>query len=162
MLVFRLQEYSSAHCKATIQRWVSAVQQHNGSCTTRISVLGFPQWKQQKRPCCTSRHKCHKPTNANKTPQMARHFYRRLRLLCRLALWGLLTSSYFVVLQSPVLESSLTLQILHRFEAPPRSSTKHMAPSASILSCCCCCCSCSCLQPQLKRVGGVRTRGMST
>ena len=36
------------HSKATIQRWVSVVQEHIGLCATRIPVLGFPQRNQQK------------------------------------------------------------------------------------------------------------------
>ena len=93
MLAVRLREDSSVHNKATIRRWVLAVQEHNGSCPTRIPVLGFPQQKQQERHCYTIRHKCRKPTYANKTPHMARRFYLRLHLLCRFALWGCFTSS---------------------------------------------------------------------
>ena len=46
MLAIRLQERSSMHSKATIQRWVSAVQEHTGLHATRIPVLGFPQRNQ--------------------------------------------------------------------------------------------------------------------
>ena len=118
MLAVQLREDSSTHSQATIRRWVSAVQEHTSLCATRIPVLGFPQRKQQERYCWTGRHKCCKPTNANKTPQMARRFYLRPCLLCHLALWHRLTSSCFVVPQSPTLESSLTPQILYRFGAP--------------------------------------------
>ena len=106
------------HSKATIRRWVSAVQEHTGLSATRILVLGFPQHNQQKRHCCTDQHECRKPTDANKTLQMASRFYLRPRLLCRLALWDRFTSSCFVVPQSPALESSLAPQIRHRFGAP--------------------------------------------
>ena len=122
------------HSQTTIQRWVSAVQEHTGSYATRIPILGFPQRKQQKRHCWTSRHECCKSTNANKTPQMACHL--RACLLCHLALWGRFTSSYFVVLQFPASESSITWQILHRFGAPTnlppsRSCCRH--PPYSII-----------------------------
>ena len=40
-------------------------------------MLGFPQQKQQKRHCCIDWHECHKPTFANKTPQMPHRFYLR-------------------------------------------------------------------------------------
>ena len=106
------------HSKATIGRWVSAVQERTGLYATRIPILGFPQQKQQKRHCSTGQHECCKPTNANKTPQMPRRFYLRPRLLCHLTLCNLFTSSCFVVLQSPALESALTPQIIHRFGAP--------------------------------------------
>ena len=132
MLAIQLREHSSAHSKATIRRWVSAVQEHTGLHATRISVLGFPQRNQQKRHCCTDRNKCGKPTNANKTPQMTSRFYLRLRLLCHLALWDRFTSSCFVVAQSPALENSLTPQILHRFGAPtdpPPSRWRRRHPS---------------------------------
>ena len=108
MLVVLLYKDSSVHSNIAIRRLVSAVQKHNGLRATQILVLGFPQQKQQKRPCCTSWHECRKPTNASNTPQMARRFYPRPRLLCRLELWGLFTSSRFVILQSPMMESSLT------------------------------------------------------
>ena len=52
MFAIQLREDSSTHCKATIQRWVSAVQKHNGSCATRTPILCFPQRKQQKRLFC--------------------------------------------------------------------------------------------------------------
>ena len=123
------------HCKATIQRWVSMVQEHTSLCATRILVLGFPQHKQQKRHCCTDQHKCRKPTDANKTPHMASPFYLRPHLLCRLALWDRFTSSCFVVPQSPTLESSLAPQILHRFGAPtnpPPSRWRRRHPSYPI------------------------------
>ena len=119
------------HSKATIQRWVPAVQEHSGLCATRIPALGFPQWKQQERHCCTSRHKCRKPIDANKTPQMARWFY-----LCRLALWGRFTSSCFVVPEFPALESPLTPQSLHHFGAPtnrPANKSHRWHPSSPIV-----------------------------
>ena len=59
-------------------------------------------------------------------------FYHRPYLLCRLKLWSRFTSSCFVVLQSPELESSLTPQILHRFRAPtnpPPSRWRRQHPS---------------------------------
>ena len=118
MLAVRLQEHSSMHSKATIRRCVSTIQAHTGLRATWILVLGFPQRNQQKRHCYTDRHKCRKPIDANKTPQMASRFYLRPRLLCRLALWDRFTSSCFIVPQSPALESSLAPQILHRFGAP--------------------------------------------
>ena len=49
---------------------------------------------------------------------MASRFYLTPRLLSCLALWNRFTSSCFVVLQSPALESSLTPHVLHRFGAP--------------------------------------------
>ena len=118
MLAVWLRDRSSMHSKATIRRWVSVVQEHTGLRATQILVLGFPQRNQQKRHCCTDRHECRKPTNANKTPQMASRFYLRPCLLCNLTLWDRFTSSCFVVPQSPALESSLPPQILHRFGAP--------------------------------------------
>ena len=118
MLAVRLREHSFMHSKATIRRWVLVVQEHTGLRATQILVLGFPQRNQQKRHCCTDRHECRKPTDANKTPQMASRFYLRPRLLCRLTLWDRFTSSCFVVPQSPALESSLAPQIRHRFGAP--------------------------------------------
>ena len=63
---------------------------------------------------------------------MASRFYLRPCLLCRLALWDRFTSSCFVVLQSPTLESSLAPQILHRFGAPidpPPSRWRRHHPS---------------------------------
>ena len=63
---------------------------------------------------------------------MARRFYLRPRLVCRLALWDRFTSSCFVVLQSLALESSLAPQILHRFGAPtdpPPSRWRRRHPS---------------------------------
>ena len=66
---------------------------------------------------------------------MASRFYLRPRLLCGLALWDRFTSSCFVVLQSPALESSLALQILHRFGAPtdpPPSRWRRRHPSYPI------------------------------
>ena len=118
MLAVRLREHSSLHSKATIPRRVSVVQEHIGLRATRIPILGFPQRNQQKRHCCKNRHECRKPTDANRTPQVARRFYLRPHLLCHLALWDRFTSSCFVVLQSPTLESSFAPQILHRFGAP--------------------------------------------
>ena len=118
MLADRLREHSFVQSKATIQRWVSVVQEHTSLCAMQILVLGFPQRNQQKRHCCIDRHECRKPTDANKTPHMASRFYLKPRLLCCLALWDRFTSSCFVVLQSPALESSLAPQIHHRFGAP--------------------------------------------
>ena len=118
MLAVRLWEYSSMDSKATIRRWFSVVQEHIGLHATQILVLGFPQRNQQKRHCCTDRHECRKPTDANKTPHMSSRFYLKHRLLCRLALWDRFTSSCFVVPQSATSESSLAPQILHRFGAP--------------------------------------------
>ena len=120
------------YSKATIRRWVSAVQEHTGLRATQILVLGFPQCNQQKRYCYTDRDECRKPTDANKTPQMASRFYLRPCLLCHLALWDRFTSSCFVVPQSPALESSLAPQILHRFGAltdPPPSRWRRRHPS---------------------------------
>ena len=131
LLAVRLREHSSMHSKATIQRPVSVVQEHTGLHATQILVLGFPQGNQQKRHCCTDRHECRKPTDANKTPQMASRFYLKPHLLCHLALWDRFTSSYFVVPQSPALESSLAPQILLRFGAPtdpPPSKRRRWRP----------------------------------
>ena len=132
MLAVRFHDDRSAHNKATMQRWVLVVQEHAGSRGTRIPILGFPQRKQQKRYCCTSWHEYCKPTDANKTPQMACLLYLRPGLLCPLALWDRFTSSCFVVPQSLALESSLTPQILHRFGAPaspPPSRWRRRHPS---------------------------------
>ena len=107
MLAIRLWEHSFMYNKATIRRWVSAVQEHTGLHATQIPILGFPQCNKQKRHCCTNRHKFCKPIDANKTPQMASRFYLRPHLLCCLILWDRFTSSCFVVPQSPALESSL-------------------------------------------------------
>ena len=131
------------HSKPTIQRWVSAIQEHIGSRATQIPVLFFPQRKQQKRHCCTDRHECGKPIDANKTPQMAHRFCLRPRLLCRLVLWSRFTSSCSI---------SYIEELPHPTDFPSlwnshRSSTKQMALSASILSYCSCCrCVCSRLQ----------------
>ena len=114
------------------------VQEHTGLSATRILILGFPRRNQQKRHCYTDRHECHKPTDANKTPQMANRFYLRPRLLCRLALWDCFTSSRFVVPQSTALESSLAPQIPPSLWSSHRSSTKQMASLTSILSWCSC------------------------
>ena len=144
MLAVRLREHSFVHSKATIRRWVSVVQEHTGLRATRIFVLGFPQRNQQKRHCCTDRHECRKPTDANKTPQMASRFYLRPRLLCRLALWDRFTSSCFVVPQSPALESSLAPQIRHRFGAPtdpPPEIVVHVHTVVDVRTCYRCVCS---------------------
>ena len=42
ILVIQLWEDSSVHSKATILRWVSAVQEHTGLRAVQIPILGFP------------------------------------------------------------------------------------------------------------------------
>ena len=46
MLAIRLREDSFAYSKATIWRWVLAVQEHTSLCATQILALGFPLQKQ--------------------------------------------------------------------------------------------------------------------
>ena len=82
------------------------------------SHIRFSTTEARKRPCYTGRHKCRKPTDANETPQIACRFYLRPCFLCRLELWGLLSSFRFVVPQFLALESSFTPHILPHFGGP--------------------------------------------
>ena len=68
---------------------------------------------------------------------MARRFYLRPRLLCRLALCVCFTSFCSVVPQSFALESSLTPQILYCFGVPtdlPLSKWRRRHPSYPIVA----------------------------